>query len=61
MMLTKDLSSGLKLRKDKKKNVEKNDFMMKNMKKSESPKVISKVIYELLITSYGRFKYFLQT
>ena len=37
------------------------DFRFKNMKKTESPKMTSKVLYELLIRSYERFKYFSQT
>ena len=37
------------------------DFRFKNIKKTESPKMTSKVLYELLIRSYERFKYFWQT
>ena len=39
----------------------KTDFRFKNMKKTESPKMTSKVLYELLIRSYERFKYFSRT
>ena len=53
MMVSKDLSSRLKLRKFlKKKLSKKRDFRTKNMKKTESPKMTSKVVYELLIMSY---------
>ena len=37
------------------------DFGFKNMKQVESPKITSKVLYELLIRSYERFKDFAQT
>ena len=62
MMVTKDLSSRHKFRKVFK-NVflKKGDLTFKNMKKTESPKMTSKVLYELLIRSYERFKYFSQT
>ena len=39
----------------------KSDFTFKSMKKTESPKMTSKVLYELLIRSYERFKYFSRT
>merc|ERR1711954_615179 len=43
MMVTKDLSSRRKLRKVFKKNLsKKRDFMIKNIKKTESPKMVSK-------------------
>ena len=43
MMVSKDLSSRLKLRKvKKKKSSKKRDFRTKNMKKTESPKMVSK-------------------
>ena len=62
MMVTKDLSSRLKLRKVKKKKIsKKRDFRFKNMKEIESPKMTSKVVYELSIRSYERFMYFSQT
>ena len=62
MMVTNDLSSGRKLRKlFKKKMSKKWDFRFKNIKKTESPKMTSKVLYELLIRSYERFKDFSQT
>ena len=60
IMVTKDLSSRCKLRKFSNFFFE-NDFKAKNMKKTESPKITSKVHYELLIRSYERFKYFSQT
>ena len=61
MMVTKDLSSGHQLRKVKKKLSKKDDFMFRNMKKTESPKMTSKILYELWIKSYEQFKYFSQT
>ena len=41
--------------------MKKRDYRFKNMKKTESPKITLKVVYELLITSYERFQYFSQT
>ena len=60
MMVTKNLSSRRKLRKVFKNIfIEKmGDFRLKNMKKTESPKMTTKVVYELLIRSYERFMYF---
>ena len=37
------------------------DFISKNIKNSESPKMTSKVLYELLLTSYEQFLIFSQT
>ena len=37
------------------------DFRLQSMKKIESPKMTSKVLYGLLIRSYEQFKYFSQT
>ena len=45
----------------KKYNRKISNFSFKNMKKTESPKMISKVPYELSIRSYERYKYFSQT
>ena len=39
----------------------KSDFSSKNIKKTESPKITSKVLHELLIRSYEGFKYFSHT
>ena len=36
----------------------KTDFRYKNIKKTESPKMTSKLLYELLIRSWERFEYF---
>ena len=61
-MVTKDLSSRRKLRKFFKIFFfEKCDFRLKNMKKTESQKMTSNVLHELLIRSYERFNYFSQT
>ena len=58
-MVTNDLSSRCKLRKVfKKKLSKKSDFRFKNIKKTESPKMISKVLCELLIRSYEQFYVF---
>jgi len=46
MMVIKDLSSSRKLRKVKKKIIEKRDFRFKNTK-IESPKMTSEIVYEL--------------
>ena len=56
------LSLSRKLWKVFKKKISKiSHFRFKNMKKTESLKMTSKVLYELLIRSYERFKYFSQT
>ena len=53
---------GLNWGKFKKKKIsKKRDFRTKNMKKTKSPKMTSKVLCELLIRSYERFKYFSRT
>ena len=58
-MVTNDLSSRRKLRKNFKKKIVDNPVLrLKNIKKTESPKMTSKVFYELLTRSYERFKYF---
>ena len=41
-------------------SLKKCDFRFKDMKKTESPKMTSKGLYELLIRSYERFMYFRQ-
>ena len=41
--------------------IKKCDFTSKNIKNSESPKMTSKVLYELLLTSYEQFLIFSQT
>ena len=58
IMVAKDLSSRYKLTKAFNCFFLKIDFKAKNMKKTESPKISSKFLYELLIRSYERFKYF---
>ena len=36
----------------------KHNFSRKKIKKTEVPKMTSKVVYELLLRSYGHFKFF---
>ena len=36
----------------------KHNFSRKKVKKTEVPKMTSKVVYELLLRSYGQFKFF---
>ena len=55
MMVINDLSSRRKLRKVFKKKLSKKcDFRFRNIKKTESPKMTTKVLYELLIRSSER-------
>jgi len=69
MMVTKDLPRGANWGNFPKKNrgnfpkkkIEKMRFEKLRYEKTESPKITSNVLYELLITSYERFKYFSQT
>ena len=61
MLFRKGLSSSRKTSRVKKKLWSKFDYSFKNIKNIESLKMTSKVLYELLIRSFERFKYFSQT
>ena len=52
---------GAQIEENFQRNGQKSYFRFQKMKRTESPKLTSKFLYELLIRSYARFKYFSRT